>query len=926
MNAIDILAWLDEHVNRQAHLCLDSRQIQPGDVFFACPGVAGDGRAYVRQAVDAGAAALVCAAGGPPPEVSGVPLLRVDGLNTLLGEVAHLWYGRPSDALAVIAVTGTNGKTSTTRWLADALNAGGMPCGTVGTLGVTLADGRNLGGVLTTPDVLTLHRSLAAIAQAGGQAAAIEASSIGIQQGRLDGVHVQVAGFTNLTRDHLDYHGTLAHYKQAKFALFARPGLRSAVINADDAAGAELLAALPGETHRVGYSLNGNEAAGFRAEDIQHGADGLMFNLVTPSGRVQLLAPLVGEHNVSNLLLVAGVLRELGWGLSPTARALSVLKPVPGRLQLVGAVGGGTAGQPLVVVDYAHTPDALERVLVALRPLARGRGGRLLCVFGCGGDRDPGKRPLMGEVAGRLADVAIVTTDNPRTEDPQSIADAIVAGMPAGARVQIDRATAILDTLWRASPQDVVLLAGKGHETYQEVQGVRSPFDDREWARFALTWQHGQPLSTDSRQLSAGALFLALRGERFDGHDYLDAARQAGARAAIVAERVPGVDLPQIVLGNTRRALSHMATVWRRLFDIPVIAVTGSNGKTTTKEMLSAILAAWWGDAGRLATQGNFNNDIGLPLSVLRLRAEHRAAVLELGMNHPGEIALLAAIAQPTVALVNNAQREHQEFMCSVQAVAEENGAVLSALPAQGVAVFPDDDPYSATWQALAGARAVRRFGFGDGAPVSAAQIHAGMEQTEFRLHIGRESVMVTLHAPGRHNLHNALAAAACAAAAGAPMAVIAAGLGAFRPVGGRMRPQALADGFQLIDDTYNANPDSVRAAIDVLAGLDGRRVLVLGDMAEVGDQGAAMHAEVGAYARQCGVQVLLTLGVASREAVRVFGEGAQAFDELDALLTALLAARPAHILVKGSRSMRMERVVQALQAQPAPPEDGHAA
>lgn len=295
-------------------------------------------------------------------------------------------------------------------------------------------------------------------------------------------------------------------------------------------------------------------------------------------------------------------------------------------------------------------------------------------------------------------------------------------------------------------------------------------------------------------------------------------------------------------------------------------------------------------------------------------------------MNHPGEIPVLAAVAQPTVALVNNAQREHQEFMNSVEAVARENGAVLQALPAQGVAVFPVDEPYAGLWRELAGERPVRRFGFADGAEVHASQIHAGMDRTEFRLHVGRETAAVALHAPGRHNLRNALAAAACAAAAGAPLAAIAAGLGAFAPVGGRMRPERLSDGFQLIDDTYNANPDSVRAAIDVLAGLDGRRVLVLGDMAEVGDQGPAMHAEVGAYARQCGIDRLLTLGAACHEAARAFGEGAQAFDALEDLLPELLAARPAHILVKGSRSMRMERVVQALHANGAAGEGDHAA
>ncbi|HUH40093.1 MAG TPA: UDP-N-acetylmuramoyl-tripeptide--D-alanyl-D-alanine ligase, partial [Castellaniella sp.] len=815
----------------------------------------------------------------------------------------------------------------TVQWIAAAMNSEGRPCGTVGTLGVTLADGRNLGGALTTPDVLTMHRSLAAIARAGGEAAAIEASSIGIEQGRLAGVHIQVAGFTNLTRDHLDYHGTVERYKAAKFALFGQAGLRSAVINADDAAGAELLGMAGGIT-RVSYGLERDGEADFRATDIQNGPEGLIFRLITPRGSAQIFTHLVGQHNISNVLLVAGVLRELGWGLGRIARALAILRPVDGRLQVVEALGGARNATPqaLVVVDYAHTPDALERALLALRPAAQARGGRLICVFGCGGDRDAGKRPLMGAVADRLADEVLLTTDNSRSEPPQSIIEQIAAGIQGVVRTEPDRAQAILSAIWRANEKDVVLLAGKGHETYQEIDHVRSPFDDRQWAGFALSWQRQPGLSTDTRTIAEGDLFLALVGERYDGHDYLDAARQAGAAAAIVAQANPDVDLPQFVLGDTLAALQRIACVWRGLFDCPVIAVTGSNGKTTTKEMIASVLKAWLGESNYLATRGNFNNAIGLPLTILRMRASHRAAVLELGMNHPGEIQVLAHIAQPTIALVNNAQREHQEFMCSVEAVARENGEVISALPAQGVAVFPGDDDYSGLWTALAGRRVVRLFGFDSSFDVHAVQIRAGAECTEFRLCAGKESVSVSLWAPGRHNLHNALAAASCTWMAGAPLAAIAEGLTAFRPVGGRMQPQLLADGFQLIDDSYNANPDSVRAAIEVLAGLDGRRILVLGDMGEVGDEGPGMHAEVGAFAAQRGIQSLLTLGEASRHAVAAFGAGAEAFDSLDELLHRLLALRPAHVLVKGSRSMRMERVVHALRGDVADKEDGHAA
>lgn len=913
MNVLDIVTWLDENVAQGADLCLDSRQITDGDVFFACPGIATDGRDYINQALAAGAKAIVCEANNAKLEELAIPVLLVPDLTSLLGEVAHLWYGRPSDALTVIAVTGTNGKTSTVQWIAAAMNAESMPCGTVGTLGVSLPNGENLGGVLTTPDVLTMHRSLAAIHKSGAVAAAIEASSIGLEQGRLDSVGIRVAAFTNLTRDHLDYHGNQENYKQAKFALFDRPGLRGSVINIDDAAGQELIARDSLVGHRVAYSIDSESNADFRAADIQHGVNGLVFNIYTPGGSAQILTSLVGLHNISNLLLVAGVLRELGWGLSRIARSLARLKPVPGRMQVVTAVGGNSSNwdQPLVVVDYAHTPDALKRALLALREVVN--DGKLICVFGCGGQRDAGKRPIMGAIAQEFADHVIVTSDNPRTEKPEDIIAAIVSGMQQKPVTQQDRAYAILDAIWQAGSKDVVLIAGKGHETYQETNNIRTPFDDRQWACAALTLQQEINISTDTRTIAAGELFLALNGDNFDGHDYLGVARDAGAKAALVEAEQADIELPQIVLGDTRSALIKLATAWRKQFDLPVIAVTGSNGKTTTKEMISQILVSVYGADARLATAGNFNNDIGVPLSVLRLRSQHKAAVFELGMNHPGEIALLSNIAQATVALVNNAQREHQEFMESVAAVAQENGSVLQQLPAAGIAVFPADDEFTGLWRELSAARKVIDFGFADNSAVYATDISAGTEKTEFTLHLGQSNSAVVLNAPGRHNLRNALAAAACAVALEAPITAIVDGLANFKPVGGRLQLQSLSSGFQLIDDTYNANPDSVRAAIDVLASLDGRKILVLGDMAEVGSNGLAMHEEVGAYAKQSGIDFLLTLGDLSSAAAVAFADGAHAFTELDDLLSELFTVRPGHVLVKGSRSMHMERVVQAL-------------
>jgi len=916
---LDRLAGL---VASGAHLRLDSREVQAGDVFVAVAGHQTDGRAFIDQALAAGAAVVLCDAPGPQAsEQWGERVILVPGLRGLLGELAHAWYGRASEAMTVIAVTGTNGKTSCVQWLAQALTAQGVRCGRIGTLGVDLPQGVSLPGSLTTPDVLTLHRVLAQLRDAGAQAVALEASSIGIEQGRLDGVRIAVAGYTNLTRDHLDYHGDMVCYETAKRRLFETPGLQARVVNADDPAGCRILDTLPGG---IGFSRdpqNSRNDVLVRAVDIQYSAQGVRFTLALAQTRLPVTTGLIGLHNVENLLLVAGVLHALHWPPARIATALSQARPVAGRLEMVAALADAeTAALPQVVVDYAHTPDSLARTLAALRPQANARGGRLVCLFGCGGERDAGKRAEMGRIAAAGADLVVLTSDNPRSEAPQAIIDQIMQGVPESERTQVqivcERAQAILRTIWRAQAADLIVLAGKGHETYQEVCGQRRPFDDRQWARAALALRPVPVICSDTRSLTRGALFVALSGEHYDGHDYLEAAQAAGARAAIVARPVTTSSLAQIVLGDTRQALGQLASAWRALHALPLIAVTGSNGKTTTKEMIATILAAWVGVEARLASPGNFNNDIGVPLTLLRLRATHRVAVVELGMNHPGEIAVLAAMAAPTVALVLNAQREHQEFMGTVQAVARENGSVLSFLPQHGVAVYPARDVYTPTWDALSGSRTRWCFSLLDGAEgcdvgeVQARDISETADGLRCRVVTPVGEGDLTLPLPGRHNLHNALAAVACVLAVGVPLATALAALAGFTAVAGRMQRLNLACGTTLIDDTYNADPDSVRAAIDVLAQLPAPRALVLGDMGELGEQAEAMHREVGTYARTCGIEMLYTLGAACAGARDGYGAGARGFAHAAEVIDALLAARPASVLVKGSRFMRMERVV----------------
>lgn len=424
---------------------------------------------------------------------------------------------------------------------------------------------------------------------------------------------------------------------------------------------------------------------------------------------------------------------------------------------------------------------------------------------------------------------------------------------------------------------------------------------------------------TDSRSLQAGDLFVALQGERMDAHDFLPQVRAQGLAAAAIAHGgLEALGLPGIEVPDTTQALGALAAGWRSMFGLPLIAVTGSNGKTTVTQMIASILKAQAGDAA-FATQGNFNNAIGVPLTLFRLSAAHQMGVVELGMNHPGEIAELARIAQPTVALVNNAQREHQEFMHTVQAVAEENGSVLAYLPADGVAVFPSDEVFTPLWRSLAAQRPVLTFG-GEDADVRSLQATWADSAWQVQVQTPQGRFDCALHIAGRHNVRNALAAAACALAAGVPLAAIAQGLSAFQPVKGRSRSTAVVCAgrrVDVVDDTYNANPDSVQAAIAVLAELPAPRLLVLGDMGEVGDQGPAFHTEVGASARQAGIETFLALGPQMQHAVAAFGQGATHFEEMAALVAAVQArmGQAGSVLVKGSRSMKMEHVVQALES-----------
>ena len=464
-------------------LTLDSRDVRPGHAFVAIAGFGTHGLHFCAQARDAGAAAILFEPPAPEELPAPAGAIGVPGLRARMGAMADEFHGHPSRAMAMVGVTGTSGKTSTVQLLAQALQLLGTPSGTIGTLGVGLY-GQAVPTGFTTPLVLQMHAVLAQLRDEGARAVAMEVSSHALDQGRVDAVHYDVAVFTNLTRDHLDYHGDMASYGAAKARLFSRAGLGAAVVNIDDAFGRELLAALPAGVRAIGTSSQGAQCD-VRAENVDMDGDGIAFDLVLGDERRSVRSPLLGRFNIDNLVAVAGVLHALGHDADAIAGVLPRLQPIPGRMN---RLGGGAL--PLVVIDYSHKPDALQQALDSLRGHLH---GTLTCVFGCGGDRDRGKRPQMAAIAEAAAGFVIVTDDNPRTEDGDAIVADIMAGFAAPAKVVVerDRRRAIERAIGAAGPGDIVLVAGKGHETYQEVAGVKHPFDDSEVARAALARKAG---------------------------------------------------------------------------------------------------------------------------------------------------------------------------------------------------------------------------------------------------------------------------------------------------------------------------------------------------------------------------------------------------------------------------------------------------
>jgi len=975
----------------------DSRNVQPGALFVAIKGGECDGHDFVSNAVVSGCAAVICEAGRVDPDQlnnwNGV-LIEVEDSGRAYGIVAANYYGRPAEKLIFIGVTGTNGKTTVTFLLERVLLYAGLKVGVIGTINNRYVGDSGETVVLltrfTTPEALMLQYLLREMVNAGVRYVIMEVSSHALTQNRIGNICFKTVAFTNFSRDHLDYHISMEEYFSAKLRIFTEHMERDgvAVLPAGTGRGDEqtwykdLVSGCRTHCREIIYWGDG-EKADIRLIEYDSKLDQTVLDVLLGEGKkIRLHSLLVGRFNIDNILTVLGLGLSLGIDLDSVTGGLERVAGAPGRLERVGASVDEPLSGPVVFVDYAHTPDALEQVLSTLASLPH---GELYCVFGCGGDRDRGKRPVMGRIVSRFSDVIIVTDDNPRTEDAGDIVNQVLAGInmsefdhrqsgwlkkrKKGEKtvvVERDRGNAIRMAITCADPEDVVLIAGKGHESYQLSILGRRFFDDRieaekvfcSWTNKRIAKSVGGVVSgggndvrllgeviTDSRKISSDSIFVALKGDKYDGHEFAVQAAENGAVCLVVEREIEfpeGTDLNQVIVDDSLKALGDMAAYRRKqlakVCDQTVIGITGSCGKTTVKEMVAAILQRKWPEGAAypegcvLKTRGNFNNLIGMPLSLLPLDITHRAAVLEMGMNQPGELRRLTEIADPDISCIVNIYGAHLEGLQSIEGVARAKEELFAGTKKSGILVVNIDD---SRVSALAEKYGQTKITFtaleenlNKNPDMWATNIdNRGIGVITFTLHYGKEKEDIYLYAVGEHNVSNAMAAAAIACSGGATLQEAAAGLADFRPPDKRMQIVRAKGGYIMLNDTYNANPASMAVGLKTLKQMAGKySVVILGDMLELGETSKRAHYELGQLVAQLQINSVglfgqfkehirkgAIAGGTDSDNISLFDKKQCAVDWVNALVAHKKLGQDGFLLVKASRGLRFETIVAEL-------------
>lgn len=921
----------------------DTRQVKPGYIFICVKGASFDGHSAAADMLAAGAAVVVTSRDLGLKDRQ----IIVRDTRRFYGLLTAAWFDHPERKLILVGITGTNGKTTMATMIHHALTYAGAMAGLIGTAQTLIGKEPVLRNedTPTTPKVFELYELFSEMIEKGCRYCVMEVSSFALDQYRTGPAVFTCGVFTNLTQDHLDYHGTMENYYNAKKRLFE--GLcKLAVINTDDPFGQRLFSEI--SCKKYSYGVTGKSSV--YADHIRY-ADGVQkFRFTFPGQSIEFSLKMMGSYNVSNAVAAVAVLSQLKVPMQKIQEAAAAFEGVRGRCELIP-----TGRNFFIVCDYAHSPDALENMLSSIKENTE---GRLITLFGCGGDRDKTKRPLMAKAAAKFSDHLIVTSDNPRNEDPDSIIDDIEAGL-IGTNISHDRITdrrsAIFHGVKIARKGDVLVLAGKGHEDYQILKdNVHIHFDEREVVADALraleesvpeidaelfsgmgleeirtavggefSYVHGMKtvvnagaVSSDTRTIAPGSLFIAFKGDRFDGHDFVRTAIEKGAVAAVTNR--PVEDLPCIVVGDTREAMLKIAAHYRNKFTPKLVGITGSVGKTTTKEFTALALSSHY---NTLKTEGNKNNEIGMSFSLLGLNPSHKAAVIEMGMNRFGEIERLSKAARPSVCIITNIGWSHAENLGSRENILKAKLEILAGAQENApLIVCGDDDLLFPLKKTVTDRQVITCGSLNKDCDYTAEDIVQTGDILKFTVIKGGARLgSVKIPCVGRHYVNDALIALAAAMAVHCDFADAAAALADYTPCGLRQHTREV-DGKKLIIDCYNAAPASMKAAIDVLCdtavGSGGKRIAVLGDMLELGTRSPELHEEIGEYAAVKGVDMVVAFGqyaqFIAKRAEEMGITVCRASTKEDAVnFLSFKADAGDAVLFKASRGVHMEEIIE---------------
>ena len=907
-------------------------EVKAGYLFCALKGTKANGADFIPQAIQQGAAAILT----DQDVKADIPVFKMNNPRAILTQIATRFY--PSQDLVKVAVTGTNGKTSTVYYVSEIMNKLGIKTASMGTIGVA-SPLFNLEGNMTTPDAVTLNQTLHLLQEKGIQVVAMEASSHGLDQGRLNFNPITVGAFTNLTRDHLDYHKTMENYFAAKTKLFTDDIQEggTAVLNADIPEYDTLKKICEQrKLNIISYGRQGETLKLIQQKPLANGQE----LTVQVNGQKKVVAvKIYGDFQAYNILTASGMCMGLGKTWDEIESVLADLTPPAGRLENVGSTPNGAS----VFVDYAHTPDALERVLVSLRQHTK---NKLACLFGCGGNRDTGKRAQMGEIANKLADTVYLTDDNPRNEDPALIREQIKSACPR-AQEYDNRRQAIRDAIHNLEAGDILVLAGKGHESGQMIQGINYPFNDKIEAQLVLKKMQDAPLWTstelqmalntnvdkniwasgitfDSRTVKLGDIFIALKTDKNDGHQYVKQALNKGASACIVDHEMPDVFKEnQIIVPNTLKALEALARFARMRTDAQVIGITGSCGKTSTKEMLASCLS----EQGKThATQKNFNNNLGVPFTLANMPQDTQYAVIEMGISHPGEMTELSDFVRPNVTLITNIAPAHQEYFADTHAIASEKIHIIDYQTKEGAIVLNIDDAqyqFLADTALSAGLKKVIRFGQSDKADfrLLSSVLHDTTTHVVAEWH--GEKINYDLNFVGTHFAINSLAVLAAIDAVGASVDQAIQDLQNQHPLLGRGQVYDLHwpdKTIHIIDDAYNANPASMKAGIQALGLRQGQKIAVLGDMLELGEKSYEMHLDILSLLEQNNISRLYAIGPIMSQVFDLASPTLQGAKALSATDLADILRQELQdgdwVLFKASHGTRLDLLIQTLKGE----------